>query len=172
MIIYFNTRKKNGTPLVSIDPGVGNVKSGVMYKINGVNLIGTYAPGGQTYRSPYSKLPNVESAMCDWFQPLTFETIVKSTKNFKTVETATTINFSGMIQPLTQEQLAVLPNVNYSWSYFMVHSCTKLQLKTDDRIKYKGQFFRVQSKRDYSDYGYMEYNIVQDYTGSDPVGTI
>ena len=170
MIVYFNTRKKNGVPLASTDPLAENVKLGVKYTVNGVIKTGTFVPNAAQIAGPLNSLPNVSDTLCDWFQPLVFIQIQKTVKNFKAVEVPTTINFNGMVQPISQEKLAILPNVNYSWSYFTVHSCPKLQLKTDDQIIYKGKKYRVQSRSDYSDYGYLEYTVILDYTGSDPNG--
>lgn len=168
MIIFYNTRKKNGVPIVSVDPGIENVKMGVKYYVNGILKTGSYSPLAAAPMGPLNNLPNLGGAICDWFQPLVFTTILKKIVNFKTVEMPTTINFSGMVQPLSLEQLANLPNVNYSWSYFMVHSCPKLQLKNDDIVGYRSKKYRIKSRNDYSDYGYMEYHMILDYTRSDP----
>ena len=168
-MIFFSTKKKQGVPLVSQDPGAANVKYGVKYLLNGVIYTGTYIPSLASGNLLSSNLPNVSAAMCDWFQPLVFGVITKKIVNFKTTETSSNIGFSGVIQPMSREQLQNLPNINYSWSYFTVHSCPKLQLKNDDIISYKGKKYRVQSRMDYSDYGYLEYTIILDYTGSDPV---
>lgn len=167
MIIFWNTRKKLGVPLVSIDPGVENVKKGVSYLINGVAKIGTYVPGFQ-FNSSFGGLPSMSSALCSLFQPMVFTTIQKTRKNFKIIEIPTETNFKGVWQPLSAQQLNMKPEGQRAWSWFQLHSCTTLVLNPDDVVKYEETQYRVMSKTDYSKYGYYEYHLVLDYQGVSP----
>lgn len=117
----------------------------------------------------FSKTPNVASALCDWFQPMQFTQILKKVVNYKTVEIPTTINFKGMWQPFTAQQLYTMPNINTAWSWFTLHCCTQVDLKVDDVVVYKTKQYRVKSKSDYTEYGYIEYHIILDYEGSGPL---
>ena len=166
MIYYWNTKKKQGVPLVSVDPGVSNVKKGIQYLINGVVKIGTYIPGFNLGNNNFSNVPNVGGAICTWGQKMVFTTITKTQVEFETVETKTETYFEGTWQPFTAQQLNIKPEGQRAWSWFTCHACTKLELKPDDIIFYKDIQYRVMSKLDYSSYGYYQYELILDYTGT------
>lgn len=116
-------------------------------------------PLGQSYGG----LPDVSGAMLNWFQNMTFIQIVKTVVNFQVVETPTKIDFQGVWQPFSPKQLALLPEGQRAWSWFMCHADPNLKLDTDEIIKYEGQNYRVMANNDYTHYGYREYHLVQDY---------
>lgn len=107
--------------------------------------------------------PNVNSAIQDWFQKMTFTTIVKTIVNFQLVEQLTNVDFLGVWQPFTTRDLLMKPEGQRRWSWFMVHSDINLELTPDEIIAYQGQNYRVMQANDYKIYGYMEYHIIQDY---------
>jgi hypothetical protein len=78
------------------------------------------------------------------------------------------ISFKGVWQVPSSETMKIVPEHQRSWKHFDVHSDPSLSLKKDDRISYNNGIYRVFSKRDYSEYGYIHYIIVEDYQGSDP----
>lgn len=109
-------------------------------------------------------VPDVSGALTDWFQPMVFTQVVKSVVNFQDVETDTDINFEGVIQPYTARQLLFKPEGQRAWTWLMLHSDTQLALDVDEIVKYLGVATRVMSRKDYTIYGYLEYNLVQDWT--------
>ena len=113
-------------------------------------------------------VPNVSGAMTDWFQPMVFTTIVKTTVGFQLVETPTNVNFRGVIQPLMGRRLEMKPEGQRGWNWQLVHSDVSLKLTVDEVITYLGVQARVMTAKDYSLYGYLEYEIVLDYTGAGP----
>lgn len=113
-------------------------------------------------------VPNMSGALQGWFQLMTFKVIAKSIEGFLLTETPTTTSFRGVWQPFTAEQLKMVPDGQRSWKYFTVHAETSLKLNTDDVVIYQGTQYRTLQKLDYTEYGYLEYHLVQDYTGSGP----
>lgn len=113
-------------------------------------------------------LPNMETAILDYFQPMTFTTIVKTITAYSVVETPTNVDFKGVWQPLTPEQLMIRPWGQRGWPTFILHSDTTLQLSIDDVVTYKSVQYRVRARADFKLYGYMYYEIEQDYSGSGP----
>jgi hypothetical protein len=113
-------------------------------------------------------MPNVLSALLDWFQPMTFTTLVKAVVGFQNVEVPTNIDFRGVWQPFTAQQLNTKPDGQTAWRWFTVHADTTLILKPDEVITYLGSQYRVKEKLDYSLNGYVEYHIIEDFTGSGP----
>lgn len=113
-------------------------------------------------------VPNMTGALANWFQPLTFQQIVKTTVDFQLVETTTPIEFRGVVQPLSGRQLMMKPEGQRDWNWILVHSDTSLKLRPDDRIVFLNIKYRVMGQKNYSLYGYLSYELAQDYTGSDP----
>lgn len=113
-------------------------------------------------------LPNVNDALADWFQPVTFGVITKTIVNFQNKETVVDITFNGVVQPLEARKLKMMPHGQRKWPPLMVHSDPSLELAVDDVIIYLAVQYRVMEKLNYTAYGYNEYHLIQDYTGSGP----
>ena len=110
-----------------------------------------------------SGVPKMGETLQGWFQPMTFTKVTKSVVNYQNRETYEDIKFRGVWQPYTAEDLRMVPSGQRSWRWFRVHSEIALELKTDEIILYKGLKYRVMSKLDYTEYDYLEYNLVEDY---------
>lgn len=113
-------------------------------------------------------IPNVSGALQGWFQPMTFEPVVKESIGYEVVETGDPIYFRGVIQPADARNLDIKPEGEQAWTYFMLHSDVSLQLQVDDVVLYLGVQTRVFQRKDYSIYGYLTYILGQDYTNSGP----
>lgn len=113
-------------------------------------------------------LPDVSGAMLDYFQPMVFGVVVKTVQNFQAVETKTSVNFQGVWQPLSERQLMMKPEGQRQWKWFWLHAEPSLVLEPDSIITYLGIQYRVMTQKDYRLYGYLEYHLVDDYTGSGP----
>lgn len=125
----------------------------------------TNAADSRLWQNP-GTLPDMNEAMLEYFQPMIFTQIVKSVVNFVNVETITDIQFQGVMQPFTDQKLFMKPEGQRQWKWFQLHSEAGLTLNPDDIVTYQGTQFRVMEKRDYTKFGYCEYHLVQDYTGS------
>ncbi len=112
--------------------------------------------------------PDVSGALTDWFQPMTFTTIVKTVVGFEVVETPTDTTFQGVIQPLSSRRLELKPEGQRAWTWFTLHADPVLTLQVDDVVEYLGVQTRIMARKDFSLYGYVEYEIVQDWTGAGP----
>lgn len=113
-------------------------------------------------------VPDVSGAMQDYYQPIVFEPVAKQVTGFQVVETPNPINFRGLIQPFTDRQLYLKPEGQRAWSWFWLHSDPVLTLQVDDVVIWKGKQTRVMSRKDNFLYGYVEYHLVQDWTGAGP----
>lgn len=112
--------------------------------------------------------PDVSGALFDWFQPMTFEVVVKETVGYQVVETTSPINFQGVIQPLTDRQLLLKPEGQRAWTWYLLFCQPSLTLQVDSIVIWNGKQTRVMSRKDYGLEGYVQYSLVQDWTGSDP----
>lgn len=110
-----------------------------------------------------NRLPNVTSAMCDWFQNVTFIRIVKQIINFEVTEVEEPFNFRGVVQVAASQTLQKYPEGQRQWLHYTVHAEPSLILDPDERVIYQGVQYRVGQKRDYKEYGYVEYDLLQDF---------
>jgi hypothetical protein len=109
-------------------------------------------------------LPDMSTTLLDYFQQMTFTVIVKTVVNYVLVETPTSTSFQGVWQPLSPQKIAMKDIGQREWQWNMLHADPSLSLSVDDEIVYNGTQFRVDSKTDYTSYGYIEYHLVNDYT--------
>jgi hypothetical protein len=113
-------------------------------------------------------VPNVGGAMRDWFQPMTFGVVAKETSGFEVVETMQEVSFQGVIQPLQARRLMLKPEGQRAWTWLWLHADPSLKLQVDSVVVYLGKQTRVMARKDYTIYGYVEYELVQDWTGAGP----
>jgi hypothetical protein len=99
---------------------------------------------------------------------MTFTLIQKSVVNFQVVETPISINFWATLQPFTPRMLQLKPEGQRAWSWFTLHAEPGVILKVDDVVNYLNHQYRVMSKTNFELYGYVLYELVQDFTGSGP----
>lgn len=113
-------------------------------------------------------VPDVSGALTDWFQPMFFTQVVKKTVGFQVVETPTSISFQGVIQPLTDRKLEMKPEGQRAWTWLLLHADPSLTLQVDDVVDYLSVQTRIMSRKDFTLYGYVQYELVQDWEGSGP----
>jgi len=113
-------------------------------------------------------LPNLGLTIVGWFQDVVIGIITKTVVNGRCVETVLEITTKGVKQPFTAEQLAILPEGERSWKWYMLHCQASLALNTDDVITIRGTRYRVMSRLGYDEYGFLQYELVDDYTTTIP----
>lgn len=110
-----------------------------------------------------NSLPHVGVALHAWMKFMLFGTICKQNIDGRTQEIESKIQTHAVRQPLSAEQLKLKPEGLRSWKWDQLHALPDLVLNTDDRVTYGGITFRVQYKKDWAEYGYIEYHVVQDF---------
>lgn len=113
-------------------------------------------------------VPDVSGALQSYYQSITFEPVTKTVTGFQVVEQGAPINFRGTIQPLSERALQLKPEGQRAWTWFLMHSDPVLTLQVDDVVMWRGTPTRVMSRKDYGLYGFVEYSLVQDWTGAGP----
>jgi len=113
-------------------------------------------------------LPQMTGTLNDWLMPMKFNRVTKTVIAGEVVETMVEVNFRGVIQPLKNRDLIMKPEGQRSWTYQWLHAEPGLDLNTDDVIVFQGKQTRVMAVKDYRLYGYIEYQLAQDYTGAGP----
>lgn len=116
------------------------------------------------HRTLQTGLPQMSNTLNGWEIPLTLTKVVQKIVNGDRVTTEEKINFQGVFQPLRDEQLQYKPEGERSWSWYWIHAkAGTLNLKTQDKIIFENNKYKVMSVKDYSLYGYIEYQVVKDY---------
>lgn len=113
-------------------------------------------------------VPDTSGALTDWFQPMVFTRVSKTTSGFQVIETPRSFDFQGVIQPLNTRELQLKPEGQRAWTWFTLHAETSLVLDVDEVVTYLGKQTRIMSRQDYSLYGYILYQLVQDWRKSGP----
>jgi hypothetical protein len=108
-------------------------------------------------------LPSVRSTLAGWFRPLVLGRVTKTMVDFEVKEVFREQGCRGVIQPHGPQELKLKPEGQRSWNWQLLHTTPDVNLETDERFKIKNTPFRVMSKQDWSEYGYVTYELVQDY---------
>lgn len=111
-------------------------------------------------------LPQMQSELADWFQPIVATRIIKIQNQYETIERGVPINFVGVIQPLDPRKLMIKPEGQREWKPFRIHCYPTVKFENDDVIVVGAMRLRIMAELDYSAYGYMEYHALQDYQDS------
>ena len=109
-------------------------------------------------------LPNMSNTISGWFLNITLQVVDRVMDGAEWVEGITkTINTKGVVQPLTEEQLKILPEGTRTWEWLMLHCLPNVDLNTNQFIKYDGVKYKIMSKKDYTKYGYIQYTLLEAY---------
>ena len=113
-----------------------------------------------------SNLPNMSQTIIGWFQPITFVKLSRSVVDYEQVLTETRINTQGVVQPYKPEPLEIQQYGTQSWIWQDVHCLPNVTLKTDEIIVYQNIRYKVLYKKDYTEYGYVEYMLCETFEGA------
>lgn len=113
-----------------------------------------------------SQLPNMSATIVGWFQPITFVKLSRAIVDFEQVVTETKIDTQGVVQVYKPEPLEIQQYGTQSWVWQDMHCLPNVSLKTDDLIIYKNVKYKVLFKKDYTEYGYVEYMLCETFEGA------
>ena len=96
----------------------------------------------------FSGMPQMNTTLFGWEQALELVKVVQSVIEGDLSTQYINVQFKGVVQPLRDEQCS-------------------LNLETADKVIFQNKTYKVTSKKDYSLNGYVEYQLVRDYTESE-----
>lgn len=108
-------------------------------------------------------LPDMVDALSGLMQPVTFIVVTKSNIDGLVQELRTIVNTRAVREPYTPQRLAIMAEGERAWKWSTIHATADLILHPDDQIIWDGEYYRVMDKSDYKEYGYVQYEVVQDY---------
>lgn len=115
-------------------------------------------------RSLKNGMPNMYNTLTGWEVPLSLVKVTQSIVKGDLVQKEEKIDFIGVFQPLTDEQLQYKDVGERSWSWYWIHAkAGSLNLQTQDRIIFNNKRYKVMNIKDYSLNGYISYEIILDY---------
>lgn len=115
-------------------------------------------------RSLSNGMPNMATTLNGWEVPLSLVKIKQRIIDGDKQEIKQVINFLGVWQPLSDEQLQSKAEGQRSWSWYWIHAKSgTLDLKTQDLIEFNGKKYKVMAVKDYSLNGFIEYHVIRDY---------
>lgn len=114
--------------------------------------------------SGLSGMPQMNNTLNGWEVPLTLVKVIQNVVEGDLVTTELKINFKGVWQPFSYQQLALLPEGQRDWSHYWIHAKSgTLDLQTADKIIFQGNRYKVLERKDYSLNGYIEYHVILDF---------
>jgi len=110
-----------------------------------------------------SGLPQMGEVLPSWFQKLTFNLVTKALVDYEVQEVLVPITTQGVRQPMSAQELAIKPEGQRGWKWETIHCLPDVKLNLDDIIIFDNTKYRVMQKWDWSEYGYIQYEICQAY---------
>lgn len=108
-------------------------------------------------------LPDVSQGVQMFFQNIKIDLVRKINENGYLKEHKHCILTQGVRQTFTPRQLAMKPEGQRTWKWSRLHMLPEPKLKLDDIANIRGTKYRVMSSVDQSEYGFMEYDLIEDY---------
>lgn len=113
-------------------------------------------------------LPDVRGGILNYFKPMLLIRVEKRTVNMELVEVQTEYNTSGMIQPKGRP-LQMKPEGQRRWDGQVLYTLPVVVLEPDEivtvvKLRAGNTSYRVMGKRDWSESGYVEYDLLEDYS--------
>lgn len=111
-----------------------------------------------------SGMPQMGNTLSGWEVPLTLVKITQNVVDGDLVTSETTYNFMGVFQPLSAEQLSLLPEGQRSWENVQIHcKSSQLNLETSSKVIFNNKRYKITQKKDYGLNGYVEYMLIRDF---------
>ncbi len=108
-------------------------------------------------------LPQLDIALDGVVYPLTAVRICKSLVDGFLQEIETKTETKGVIQPLSAQEVAIKPEGQRTWKWMDLYCHTDLLMNPDDIVAIDGVRYRVMAVYEYRHYGFMHYELAQNY---------
>lgn len=111
-----------------------------------------------------SGTPQISSAFGGWGRNITLIKVVQKIVNALVQETKFTYSFQGVVQPFSAKEIMLKPEGERAWNWSMIHWFNSPQnLNVNDKIIYKGLYYKVMRVWSYTEYNYIQYDIIEDF---------
>lgn len=108
--------------------------------------------------------PQMNTTLIGWEVPIELIKITQDVIEGDLVTSEQTFKFLGVWQPLSAEQLQLLPEGQRSWENVWIHcKSSSLNLETGDKVRFKNKRYKITQKKDYGLNSFVEYMLIRDY---------
>ena len=108
--------------------------------------------------------PQMASTLNRWEVPIELIKITQDVIEGDLVTSEQTFKFMGVWQPLSAEQLNLLPEGQRSWENVWIHAkSSSLNLETGDKVRFKNRRYKITQKKDYGLNAFVEYMLIRDF---------
>lgn len=119
--------------------------------------------GRQSITEGFASQPNLAGVMSGWCRPITLVTVREIITSGGLVERdERQVETFGMKQPMP-EKLVIQKDGDRSWRWHILNTTTCLRVKTNDIVIIQGDRYKVMTARDYSENGFYEHELIEDF---------
>ncbi len=115
------------------------------------------------YQDCIATTPSVRETVLGWLRPITLGLVTTRIEDGQSIPTTREVNTSGCVQPMRPRELAIKPEGERAWGWYVLYVTPEIALKADDKVIFKGVTYRVMDKMDWSEYGYVRYGVQEGY---------
>lgn len=112
-------------------------------------------------------LPDMSAGVQMFFQNIKIEIVHKRNESGYLKEKTKCILTQGVRQTFTPAQLAMKPEGQRTWKWSKLHTLPEPKLNLDDIVKIRDVSYRVMTRADQSEYGFVEYDLLEGYENED-----
>ena len=112
---------------------------------------------------PATTQPNMGSAIAGFTQVNDVQILRTVLVAGEAVKQGYTVTAATSIQPLSAQRIAMKPEGERAWKWWMIHTFTDLYAKVGDILEITGVGYRLMACTDYSAAGYRIFEAVEDY---------
>lgn len=110
-----------------------------------------------------ASVPNVGETIIAWMKPITLIRVESKPVDHEVKQIRTELKTLGMVQPFGNRELRLKPEGERSWDWQMLHVLPEVDLKNGEEFQIGSTRYRVMSNAKWSDYGYISYELVENY---------
>lgn len=111
-----------------------------------------------------SGMPQMGVAFNGWLNTITLKKITQEVKNGFVTDSEEDISFKGVVQPLSAKNLMLKSEGQRAFQWLQIHCfSTELNLKVNDRIKFKDKIYKLMNIWSWELNNFIEYHIVEDF---------
>lgn len=130
-----------------------------------ISTLGITSANKKSVSDMASALPDVSGTIAGWFRPLILIRVVTKQVDREAQTSEFQQKCMGVIQPFNAVDLKIKPEGQRTWIWKMLHTTPDVNLALGEDFKISDVKYRIMGNKNYDEYGYVYYELVQDYRG-------
>ena len=109
-------------------------------------------------------LPQMGGILPAWQNTMKLKKVTETIVDFESVKTTVDFVFEGVFQPMPAREISHKPEGERNWKWWSLWVRPGMSIKNGDIIEdFNGLKFKVEKNTDWSQAGYIKYDLVEDY---------